>query len=259
MDILKIIFEHDMTLEHLSGHDDPRNREAGRRQTLESFLSPQKTYNRYYLTGTRLVREQPDGFRFGLSTLTAWPQIHSLFGRILDTLTIGNPASLNRLVEHLQREDPPEATEAGGLPAAHWHRTDGTRYPSFDQAALELKPFDILISGPTSDPAARNAIQLDGHTGIRERFEPLTGLLDQDHIVVLAEKAHHGSDLHLFTRHNLYEALFLGCQHLIQPGLRCFTINGKRVKGERHFYFETWTLDRPPHGFQEVRADSRLR
>ncbi len=259
MEILKIIFEHDMTLEHLSGHDDPRNREDDRRQTLESFLSPQKTYNRYYLTGTRLDIGQQDDFRFGLSTLSAWPLIRSLFGRILDTVASGNPTAMHRLDELLQQEDIPKGSGTAGFPVTNWHRPDGSLFPSFDQAALELKPMDILISGPTSDSAARNAIQLDGHSGIRERFEPLTALLDNGHFVILTEKAHHGSDLHLFTSHNLYEALFLGCQHILRPNLRCFTINGKRVKGERHFYFETWTLDRPPHGFQEVTADSRMR
>ena len=235
MEILKIIFEHDMTLEHLSGHDDPRNRMEGRELTLASFLTPQKTYNRYYFTGTNL-----DENRFGLSALHAWPVVRKMIERIL-LESAAEPSC--------------EPARAG----RHWHRPDGTQYNTFTEALKDLKPYDILISGDTSDQDFRSKLTLDDRTGIRERFEPLTALLDRRHLVILAEKAHHGYDLHLFCRDNLYEPLFHGCKHILNPELRCFTINGKRVNSERHFYFETWSLDRPPHGFQEVTPDARIR
>ncbi len=231
MDILKIIFEHDMTLEHLSGHDDPRNLQPDRKQTLASFLTPQKTYCRYYFTGTRLHEN-----RFGLSVLQSWPVVQNMLSAVID-----------------------EYTQKSTLSSLEWHRPDGTRHGSFREALEHLNPYDFLISGSDSDKHTRDKMLIDDLTGIRERFEPLTALLDRGHLVLLTEKAHHGSDLHLFSCDNLYESLFQGCQSIIGPDLRCFAINGKRVSSERHFYFETWTLDRPPHGFQEVTPDARIR
>jgi len=300
MEILKIIFEHDMTLEHLSGHDeDPRKRTVDPEQALASFLTPQKTYNRYYFTGTNL-----DENRFGLSAIQAWPVVREMIERALFETIFDRPVkpSAGRSAE--TPSDRPVKSSAGrsaetpsdrpaetpsdrpvkpspgrsaetrsdrpaGSPAEQsdesaragrrWHRPDGAQYNTFSEALYGLKPYDVLISGDTSDQHIRSGLILDDRTGIRERFEPLTALLDRGHLVILAEKAHHGFDLHLFCRDNLYEPLFNGCKDIIDPTLRCFTINGKRVSSERHFYFETWSLDRPPHGFQEVTRDARIR
>ncbi|TVQ74936.1 MAG: hypothetical protein EA363_01085 [Balneolaceae bacterium] len=235
MEILKIIYEHDMTLEHLSGDDDPRNRMTDREHTLASFLAPQKTYNRYYFTGTNL-----DENRFGLSSMHAWPVVREMIGGIL-------------------HDAAGESSGKSSFAGRDWHRPDGTHHNSFSEGLEDLRPYDVLISGDTSNQDIRSKLILDDRTGVRERFEPLTALLDRGHLVILAEKAHHGCDLHLFCRHNLYEPLFHGCKDILNPGLRCFTINGKRVNSERHFYFETWSLDRPPHGFQEVTPDARIR
>ena len=231
MEILKIIFEHDMTLEHLSGHDDPRKRKQDRQQTLASFLAPQKTYNRYYITGSCL-----DKNRFGLSALNAWPVVQRMISEVFD-----NNAGRSF------------------YPGPEWHQPNGTIHNSFSDALKDLKPYDVLISGAESDEQVRSKLHLDDRTGIRERFESLTALLDQSHLVILAEKAHHGCDLHLFTCDNFYESMFNACKKILNPELRCFTINGKRVNSERHFYFETWSLDHPPHGFQEVTPDARIR
>ncbi len=273
MDILKIIFEHDLTLEHLSDNDDPRNRQKkqgddnrdrerdhdSERAALKTFLAPQKTYSRYYFTGTR-IREN----RFGLSTLQAWPLIGSLMGRMLKTADSGHQEQfINELHEVTQKArspDQPLDKLLSHLPAAYpCHNTAGSTFPDLYRAADNLKPYDVLISGSGSDNRHRELMKLDDRTGIRERFRPLSALLDKGHFVLLAEKAHHGFDLHLFSPQNIYEMVFHICQAVISPALRAFTINGKRVNSERHFYFETWTLDRPPHGFQEVTVDSRLR
>lgn len=252
MEILKIIFEHDMTLEHLSGHnEDPRKRSVEPRQALESFMSPQKTYNRYYFTGTHLNEN-----RFGLSAMRAWPVVREMIERELFETFFNRPVpTYSRRPAETSAEQSDEPARAG----RRWHRPDGAQYNTFSEALIDLKPYDVLISGDTSDQHIRSGLILDDRTGIRERFEPLTALLDRGHLVILAEKAHHGFDLHLFCRDNLYEPLFNGCKDIIHPTLRCFTINGKRVNSERHFYFETWSLDRPPHGFQEVTRDARIR
>ncbi len=273
MDILKVIFEHDMTLEHLSDHDDPRNRSKSsgtdRESALKAFLSPQQTYCRYYLSGTLFndppaapppgARPEPAAHRFGLSALSLWSHIRKVFGLILDTASIGDSTALQRLEASLSQGVIPSEGGPYGFSGTLWHRTDGRPFSRLSEAVSSLAPGDILISGAHSDPEFRSHMTMDGMTGVRERFEPLTKLLDQGHMVIITEKAHHGYDLHLFSATNLYDVLFFGCQAILKPGLRCFTINGKRVASERYFYFETWTLERPPHGFQEVTADSRLR
>ncbi|MDG5767896.1 hypothetical protein QA596_10500 [Balneolales bacterium ANBcel1] len=297
MDILKIIFEHDMTLEHLSGNSDPRN--SNREATLESFFHPQQTYNRYYFTGTRLPEQ-----RFGFNALHAFPELLERLDQLITPRKPRDPAHFGNITHDTGRTAPgatsgdsvkpgsipnPNAVQnadkspdmsstaqhAAGSPATgtspgsgsgytqndwYWHHTNGTRYSSLSQAFQNLKPAEVLVGGTHHpDKQAMAAMEADPQTGLRERFKPLTHLLDNDHPVFIAEKAHHGTDLHLFSRHNLYEPIFNTFRDATGPGLRYFSINGKRVSGERHFYFETWTLNRPPHGFQEVTKEARLR
>ena len=242
MDILKIIYEHDITLEVLSGNNDPRNSNKEKEALLESFLTPQKTWCRYYFTGTRfphgeaqVEKQGMESLRFGLNSLKAWPEIQ---------------LRLSKVMKYSDGD--------AGRPAP-WHRTDGSIFNKLDQALSKLEPCDLIISGSTSDANIRKNLALDEMTGIRERFEPLTGLLENGHMVLMAEKAHHGMDLHLFSRSNLYESIFNTFQTMAGPEFRYFSINGKRIRSERQFYFETWSLKRPPHGFEEVTAESRLR
>jgi len=237
MDILKIIFEHNITLEHLSGHNDPR-RKKDQKPSLESFLHPQKTYNRYYFTGTRF----PDQ-HFGFTAL-------------------GNYSGLLTKMDHLLHDLLSE-TYAAQLQHVNkttvWRHCDGSHYPNLSEALSKPESSDVWVGGPDPDPYILKKLARNDQTGIRERFEPLTQLLDQDYIVLFAEKAHHGIDFHLFCRNNLYEPIFRTYRDMTGPDLRYFSINGKRVKSERHFYFETWTLHNPPHGFQEVTSSARLR
>lgn len=223
MDIFKLIFEHDLTLEQLSGNHDPRRRGAADApSTIEQFLRPEPTFCRYYFTGTRFPENH-----FGLNSLS---HAHEL----LDTLVHALPPTL-------------------------WHNESGDLCGNLARDLMQSAPHCLFISGETSDPGLREALRQNHQTGIREQFEPLTRLLTQDHMVLITEKAHHGTDLHLFSRHNLYEPFFHAYQKLVSPDLRFFSINGRRVSSERHFYFETWTLERPPHGFMEVTAQARLR
>ncbi len=245
MDILKIIFEHDLTLEHLSGNENSRNRQNSRESSLEEFLRPQKTYNRYYFTGTRMP-----GQRFGFTGLDNYSDLLSRLDKILSRTMSMISSSGNR-----PGTNKAERSEHTPL----WHHSNGHTYDTLTSAAADLNAHDVLIGGSRPEEQYRNALVLDDHTGIRERFEPLTKLLDQNHIIIITEKAHHGLDLHLFSRNNLYESIFSEYQQVTGPDLRYFSINGKRVSSERQFYFETWTLDRPPHGFQEVTPEARLR
>jgi hypothetical protein len=44
----------------------------------------------------------------------------------------------------------------------------------------------------------------------------------------------------------------------VDDEFRFFSMNGKRINSERTFYFETWALDRPPHGIEEVFTETVL-
>lgn len=264
MEILKIIFQHDITLGHLSGHQDKSARET-REKTLEAFLRPEKTYNRYYFTGTIIADADPGAgigsrtensaytdrsgsnfddfrkFRFGLNTLSVWPLILSTLEQLLAD----------------EKRNSPHDEEPG------WFHTDGSEIAALSKY-LQKNPrtHSVFLFGKNPQGENREIarqIILDNHTGIRENFRPMTALLDSGYNVLLTEKAHHGIDIHLFSAQNLYETIFDSCKKLISPGLRYFSINANRVGSERHFYFETWTLDRPPHGFQEVTKDATIR
>jgi hypothetical protein len=52
--------------------------------------------------------------------------------------------------------------------------------------------------------------------------------------------------------------MFYPLQKLVPETFRFFSINGKKFRTERHFYFETWTLEKPPHGFEEVFPETVL-
>src|SRR5699024_2475018 len=69
MDIFKLFFNHDQRLDKLA----PRNANKTNTEpesTLADFMSPQPTYSKFYITGTRLEEEQ-----FGLNRLEKAGQI----------------------------------------------------------------------------------------------------------------------------------------------------------------------------------------
>lgn len=82
--------------------------------------------------------------------------------------------------------------------------------------------------------------------------------LENECVIIYKDEAPNGYNLHLFTRKNIYPSLFYPLQNLLPKAFRFFSINGKKFNTERHFYFETWTLARPPHGFEEVFVESVL-
>jgi hypothetical protein len=214
MDILKLIFEHDMLLEKLSGELDSRN-ERKHSSTLEEFMKPAPTYSRFYITGTKL-----EGPLFGLDQIdhagSALKAVAQAFKGLQFTTTAG-----------LQHEDLLAALEevpVGGAAVAH-HGEIGSYVD------------ELMISD---------------NEQLRDRISAMLKFLDSGQHIIYKEKALNGFDLHIFSRENLYEALFYPLKSLIASDLRFFSINGKRVTGERFFYFETHRIDRPPHGFTEV-------
>ncbi len=224
MDIFKLIFEHDILLEHLSGVEDPRHT-AKKEASLEDFLKPAKTYTKYYLTGTKL-----DEQKFGLSALETYQDICDTLSSIFADKNVYS--SNGELVENLS------------------------------DALQEIQIHDHLIIGTGDAPESRlvEAIRLNSDKNVRDVLPELTELMDLGFVILYAENAHHGKDFHFFSARNLYEFFFEKFQPMTKkPTFRYFSINGKKVGSERTFYFETWTLHRPPHGFEEVTIDSKLR
>ncbi|MEX2397530.1 MAG: hypothetical protein WD491_10915, partial [Balneolales bacterium] len=213
MDIFKLIFHHDLTLEHLSGNDDAKNR-AKAELNLEDFMKPIPTYTRYYFSGTRLKENQ-----FGLTTLKKKDELLTAIQKVL-----GAPLWLG----------------------------DGSTEDSLQKAVDAHRSNVIVVSEEQQPSIDFKGLEPDDHSGVRDRFPIIKTLLDDGKKVVFLEKAHNGTDLHLFSKEGLYDSLLSALKPLVTPDFRYFSINGKRMGSERMFYFETWTLDRPPHGFEEV-------
>lgn len=122
--------------------------------------------------------------------------------------------------------------------------------------AINAIQFDEVIVIQNEDNFTFNIAELHRSN---ENFKPmLKQALENELVVIYKDEAPNGFNLHLFTKKNNYPSLFYPLQNLLPDAFRFFSINGKKFNTERHFYFETWTLDRPPHGFEEVFVESVL-
>ncbi|MEX1010718.1 MAG: hypothetical protein WDZ29_01520 [Balneolaceae bacterium] len=219
MDLFKLIFEHDQRLDALrERHTDRESQDIT--GSLEALLQPDPTYSRFYFSGSRLEEE-----RFGLSTLDKLSDILQILDRVLPD---------------------------------HRFRTSG-KAGSVTRELDNMKTGEVLLfsdkAETRTDPGLLN-IERDSLAGLRK--DPLRETLASGEIVLYKEPAHHGYDLHLFSKRNLYRDLFYPLQKLVSPEFRFFSINGKRVRNERQFYFETWRLEKPPHGAEEVFKETVL-
>ena len=86
----------------------------------------------------------------------------------------------------------------------------------------------------------------------------LRDVLEKGWVVIYKIEAEDGFDLNMFSKRNIYTDFFYRLQGMLPEAFRFFSINGKRVASEKHFYFETWSLHKPPHGFEEVFPESVL-
>ncbi|MCH8486047.1 MAG: hypothetical protein LAT75_04230 [Candidatus Cyclonatronum sp.] len=234
-DIFKLIFEHDLRLEQLSGNADPRG-ELKRPSTLEEFMKPVPVYSKFYFTGTRFGATGDP--QFGFSALDRFDSLFAGFMQALKPVRIFSGVEQLRTPAEIQQWAPTAAGQAFVLCGS-------------DEVAGRAKT------------AAGNA-EGDGlfaaDLSVREKIDCLKPVLDAGAQVVFTEQAHNGFDLHLFSKANIYESFFDVYQPMTGTDtFRFFSINGKRAKSERLFYFETWTLERPPHGFEEVFPETRLR
>lgn len=220
MDIFKLFFEHDMRLDKLARRNANKTKEEVE-ATLEDFMKPTPTYSKFYITGTRLDTEQ-----FGLNVLEKYEQVLEKLDEIFgDKFIHSSEKTFNALSVSL-----PE-TEIG-------------------QA--------LVINQSKEIPAGIEELAIDEESNVGHRKEELSEMLKTGAFVLYKEQAHHGFDLHLFSLKNIYTKLFYPLQSLVDRQFRFFSINSKRIQSERHFYFETWTLDKPPHGAEEVFPETVL-
>ncbi len=229
MRLFKLIFDHDLRLRDLlEPPADAQERNAPNSATsaasLEEFLKPDPTYSRLYLSGTQLADEL-----FGFDTLPESGDILAILQRSLPVHTV--------------------ATAKGPR-------------DSLSKALFEIQPGQALIlqkdASETIAPDQVRALHLHSSEEPLARRKAMGRMLEQGHVVLFKEQAHHGYDLHIYSLSNLYPLLFQDLKTLLagSPDIRFFSINAKRMRSERMFYFEMWTLDRPPHGFEEVFPES---
>ncbi|MCC5927425.1 MAG: hypothetical protein JJU41_12785 [Bacteroidetes bacterium] len=190
-----------------------------RESSLEEFLKPVPTYSRFYFSATDLTRQA-----FGLSASDDFNSLMHAFEK-----------GIGEIKSYLLSD----GTVCSTLHEALDRVGDGG-------AIVLIKGDDIVKPFPAIDPSG----------SFRDYIPELTNILDKGHLVLFKVKAHHGFDLHVFSRANIYRDFFYAFKPLIRPDLRFFSINGKRAKSERLFYFETWSLHQPPHGFEEVFHDT---
>jgi hypothetical protein len=225
MDLLKFIFEHDLRL------NAPRERTpkhgSDNRMSIEEFMKPDPTYSRFYISGTDLEKEE-----FGLSVLSHYDEIIAALDDALGDVT--------------------------------YHRTNKT-YAQLSQLLSDLEIGQMAVIQPSDESLEDVSLDytewdLDTNSNVGLKRPLLKELIESGGIAMYMENAHHGFDLHLLMRDNRYEAFYNQLKPLIEhDDFRFFSINGKRTRSERLFYFETWTLDRPPHGTEEVLPETRLR
>lgn len=214
MDIFKLFFDHDLRLDKLEERNANKSKEELEAR-LADFMKPTPTYSKFYITGTLLPQE-----RFGLNRLEHWEQIRSKLAELFQNchFTVGNKAfsNLREALEHAATGDA------------------------------------IVISDQEAHTIDTSVLQVDEESNVGHFKEELANVLQDGHMVLYKEQSHDGFDLHLFSLQNIYEKLFHAFKPLVSPSFRFFSINSKRMGSERHFYFETWTLDKPPHGAEEV-------
>ena len=223
MDIFKLFFNHDQRLDKLAKRNANKTKEEVE-ASLEDFMKPDPTYSKFYLTGTKLEEEQ-----FGLNILDHYEQIMTNLEEVF---------------------------------AGHAFITAQKSFDSFKSAVAHSDIGDAIIITESKLDEKLNIsdLHVDTESNVGHFKEELSDVLKAGHKVLYKEQAHDGFDLHLFSKKNIYKKMFYPFQKMVtkSDGLRFFSINSKRMQSEKHFYFETWTLDKPPHGAEEVFPETVL-
>lgn len=219
MDIFKLIFEHDLRLDALrERHLDRSTQEVS--ASIEDFMKPDPTYSKFYISGTLLDRKA-----FGLNCLRNYPDVLTALEEALSVYKIFLNDSAVDLQEAIKQADI-------GSP--------------------------ILLSKNDKVEWDFKNLIVDDESNVGHKKSELAEVLKAGDLVLYKEKAHQGFDLHLFSEKNIYPDLFYPLQKLVGDEFRFFSINGKRIRSERKFYFETWSLHKPPHGAEEVFSDTKI-
>jgi len=219
MDIFKLIYQHDIRLDQLRGrHTDRSEPEAS--MSIEDFMKPDPTYSKFYFTGTRPEKQQ-----FGLNTLQLYDAV------------------INALDEALRDYRLFAISGETGLKTAIENEETGAA---------------MVFTKETAHHRDLEELSVDSGSNVGHKKEAVAELLETDDLLLYKEQAHNGYDLHLFSKKNLYREFFYPLQKLVDGQFRFFSMNGKRITSERKFYFETWTLERPPHGVEEVFPETVL-
>lgn len=134
------------------------------------------------------------------------------------------------------------------------HTAENT-FQRLDTALTNIENGQALIIDTTTKENIYNSSALASN----DQSGPVLRKLLQSGAWVLSKiQAPHGYDLYLYTKKNIYPNLFEVFKPLISKQLRFFSINRKRIKTDRQFYFETNSLKKPPHGAEEVFPDTTL-
>lgn len=219
MDIFKLFFNHDQRLDKLAKRNANKTN-AEVEASLADFMKPDLTYSKFYITGTRLEKEQ-----FGLNTLAKSDEVINRLGETFGERTI--------------------------------HSASGN-FKSLEKALAETQIGNALIISDSDRNFDFDELKVDDESNIGHKKEELGKVLKTGAYALYKEQAHHGYDIHLLSLKNIYADLFQAFQPLVDDHFRFFSINSKRMRSERHFYFETWTLDKPPHGAEEVFRETVL-
>lgn len=219
MDIFKLFFNHDQRLDKLAKRNANKTKEE-KEASLEDFMKPDPTYSKFYITGTHLEEEQ-----FGLNTLAK------------------SDAVITQLNQPFQDRT--------------FFTSDGS-FDSLGQALSSIEIGDVMVINDDEEIYNFQELTIDEESNVGHKKEALAEILKTGAFILYKEQAHHGFDLHLFSMENIYPQLFECLQPLVDDQFRFFSINSKRMGSERHFYFETWTLDKPPHGAEEVFPETVL-
>ncbi|MDZ7758372.1 hypothetical protein [Rhodohalobacter sp.] len=218
-DLFKLIYEHDIRLDQLRERQLDRDSQEVS-GSIEDFLKPDPTYSKFYFSGTVLNKKE-----FGLNCLSHYDEWIDRFSEAL--------------MEYQVFRDEDQVSIKDGI--------EGSKMGE-----------PLILSKSYKNSWTDQDLKLDYNSNVGHKKSGLANVLEGDDLVLYKEPAHNGYDLHLFSKQNIYRPFFEQFKKMVSDEFRFFSINGKRVRSERKFYFETWTLDRPPHGAEEVFKDTVL-
>lgn len=222
MDIFKLFFNHDLRLDKLAKRNANKTKEEVE-ATLQDFMQPDPTYSKFYITGTQLEEEQ-----FGINVLSKYETIIEQLSDVFKERQIIS--------------------------------TDSSSFTSLQNGLEHIELGNaLIISGPNELPDLKLLdLKIGTEAKVGHKKDEIRTVIESGAYLLYKEPAHHGYDIHLFSEKNIYPKLFEAFKPLIGNDFRFFSINNKRMRSERHFYFETWTLTNPPHGAEEVLSSTTL-